>query len=120
MRLCNRCNDIGKIKRQDKFYITTTKQLNKEEIEEQEEYRKRYEINKEYIVEENKEMENEEKQDINIEEKIEENKNIKPENEKYFEQNNKYSQLSYNNSFTMRKCIEKDNYLSINIIKLPG
>jgi len=120
MRLCNRCDDIGKIKRQDKFYITTTREVNKEEIEEQEEYRKRYEINKEYIVEENKEMENEEKQDINIEEKIEENKNIKPENEKYFEQNNKYSQLSYNNSFTMRKCIEKDNYLSINIIKLPG
>ena len=96
MRLCNRCNDIGKNKKQNKFYITTTREVNKEEIEEQEEYRKRYEINKEYIVEENKEIENEEKQDINIEEKIEENKDIKPQEEKNFEQNNKYSQLSYN------------------------
>ena len=97
-RICNRCNDIGKNKKQNKFYITTTREVNKEE---QEEYQKKYEINKEYIVEEKKDIE------------IDEKKNI----EQY---NNKYNQLSYNNSFTMRKCIEKDNYLSINIIKLPG
>jgi hypothetical protein len=97
-RICNRCNDIGKNKKQNKFYITTTREVNKEE---QEEYQKKYEINKEYIVEEKKDIEIDEKKSV----------------ERY---NNKYNQLSYNNSFTMRKCIEKDNYLSINIIKLPG
>ena len=40
--------------------------------------------------------------------------------ERKIEENKKYSQLSYNNIFTMRKTLEKDNYLSINIIKLPG
>ena len=120
-RLCNRCNDIGKSKKQNKFYITTTREINKEE---QEEYRKQYEINKEYIVEEKKEMDKEEKPEIEIEEKpeieIEEKKSIEQEDTKHIEQNNKYNQLSYNNSYTMRKCIEKDNYLSINIIKIPG
>ena len=86
-RLCNKCDEVNKMKKQDKFYITTTSEINKEEEKQ----------NEEYIMENKNEEEK-----INIEEI------------------HKYDQMSYNNNFTMRKCIEKDNYLSINIIKIPG
>ena len=87
-RLCNKCDEINKMKKQDIFYITTTKEINQEEQEKQ---------NEEYLIENKNEEEK-----INIEEI------------------NEYDLMSYNNNFTIRKCIEKDNYLSINIIKLPG
>ena len=87
-RLCNKCDEVNKMKKQDKFYITTTSEINQEEEEKQ---------NEEYIIENKSEEEK-----INIEEI------------------NKYDQVSYNNNFTMRKYLEKDNYLSINIIKIPG
>ena len=108
-RICHRCDETSRIKKQDKFYITTTRERKEEEEkqeeekveekEEKEEYVNKYDIKKDYTIKENKDEGLEER-------KIEENK--------------KYSQLSYNNIFTMRKTLEKDNYLSINIIKLPG
>ena len=96
-RACHKCDETRRIKKQEKFYITTKKERNEEE---KEEYMKKYEINKVYEIKERQEKEKEEK--------------------------NKYNQLSYNNIkdnnkvFTMRKTLERDNYLSINIIKLQG
>ena len=86
-RICHKCDETSKIKKQEKFYITTNKEIN----EEKEEYMKQ-------ITE------------------LEERKRIEEKNNNI----NKYSQRSYNNIFTMRKTLERDNYLSINIIKLPG
>ena len=104
LRLCNKCDEISKIKKQEKFYITTTKRRTEED---EEKIRKQYIKEERYVEEEEKDKEYEDK--INKEEKIK------------IEEDNKYKNLTYNSSgFTMRKCIEKDNYLSINIIQLPG
>ena len=72
-RTCHKCDEIRRMKKQEKFYITTTTEKREDE---------RY-------------------------------------NQKIYEyENMKYNQSS-ENIFTHRKEIENDNYLSVNILKLP-
>ena len=79
-RTCHKCDEIRRMKKQEKFYITTTTEKREDEGHEG------YE---------------------GYEQKI------------YEYENMKYNQSS-ENIFTHRKDIENDNYLSVNIIRLPG
>ena len=79
-RTCHKCDEIRRMKKQEKFYITTTTEKREDEGHEG------YE---------------------GYEQKI------------YEYENMKYNQSS-ENIFTHRKDIENDNYLSVNIVRLPG
>ena len=81
-RICHKCDEIRRMKKQDKFYITTTTQKKEEEEEHIHKYDK-------YSSEENKIYE------------IENYENEEPKN------------------YTQTKEIESDNYLSVNILKMP-
>ena len=81
-RSCHKCDEIRRMKKQDKFYITTTREKREEEEEHVHKYDK-------YSSEENKIYE------------IENYESEEPKN------------------YTQTKEIEADNYLSVNIIKMP-
>ena len=103
-RSCHKCDEISRLKKQEKFYITKKIEKKEEEEEEQkEEYTKKYEEHETYMVQEKPEETSEYEEKIDIKE-IKESK--------------KHNQ-STNNIFTHRKNIENDNYLSINILSFP-
>ena len=81
-RTCHKCDEIRRMKKQDKFYITTTREKREEEEEHIHKYDK-------YSSEENKIYE------------IENYENEEPKN------------------YNQAKEIQSDNYLSLNIIKMP-
>ena len=97
-RVCHKCDEISKMKKQEKYYITANVEKTEDEG-----YMKEYETNTTYM-----EQENHEHQENPLEvHEYEENTEDKT-----------YEQMNHEIP-TVKKNIESDNYLSVNYIKLP-
>ena len=101
-RTCHKCDEISRMKKQEKYYITTTVEKTEDEHEHGG-YMNEYEST--YI----EEQENRQRPQEIYE--YEENKNI----EENIYDNNQGNQNMYN----IKKNIENDNYLSVNYVKFP-
>ena len=97
-RVCHKCDEISKMKKQEKYYITANVEKTEDEG-----YMKEYETNTTYMEQENHEHQENPLEVHEYEENTE---------EKTYEQMN-------HEIPTVKKNIESDNYLSVNYIKLP-